>query len=194
VAHQRDLQGPGAERGRVRQEGKAPATSRDLENHRGRQAPVSKVKKTRRTPRQDTTALILKATNNPELLEIYAAILNPQRKDQANEDTGPTNYILQHNVDRPQRTPMLSTTAMRKRKQISDTQGATEQDRLSQATKKAATEPRETISVDGISGSAEALVVAINELYNRCATVAGTFGVQTKDITAKLDAMSHGQQ
>lgn len=148
----------------------------------------------KRKRKKDSATRILNATDNPELLEIYTNILNPQRHEDTADHERPVNVILQYHIPRPQREePMLSTTAHRKRKQLSDT-GKLEADRLTNIAKKASSEQHDSMTVEGISGSTEALIVAINELYNRCAQLASTFGVQTRDITAKLDAMAHGQQ
>jgi hypothetical protein len=140
---------------------------------------------------KNTAEQIISAENNPELLELYAAILNPQAQPQQQP---PARMV--HHVPRPDYTKakekMLSTTALRKRHELS--LSPNQSDRLSHVAKLATDAPPETISADGVTGSAEALLQALDKLYRHAMSVADSFGVQTRDLTAKLHAMACGER
>lgn len=152
-------------------------------------------------PPADKIKMIINAANNPNLLAIYTSILNPQKGTPPDDEpTGIvfTPEIRQAREERHRRLEeegkiqMLSTTAYRKRKELSEPPN--ESDRLSAIARDSLTQPLDNISAEGLASSTVTLLNDINVLYGRCADIAREYGVQVSDVTAKLHALALGQR
>jgi hypothetical protein len=180
-------------------------------NSRTRRGKSRKPSRKHKPSASDTAAQIINAADSAEALEAYTAILNPQtattpqelpptirlspgmqwcRDEQKRRRSGLPPREFPRRLRRQEEKAMLSTTALRKRHQLSEP--PTEADKLSQVADQAFDAPPETISADGITGSAERLVNELDALYRHAANIADRFGVQTRDVTAKLHAMACG--